>query len=78
VVEAAPVTVIAKPPLVVSAVAVTTHADAPEEAATLFTDGVSISTVLAALAPRIIAPDISHAAPFAAPVTFAMTEPLKW
>jgi hypothetical protein len=62
----------------VSAVSAIVHAVAPDEAAILLIEGVLISTVDAALAPRMIAPENSHAAPFAAPVTFAMTEPLKW
>jgi hypothetical protein len=77
VVEAAPVTVTAKPPFVVSAVKDIAHAVAPADAATRLIAGVPINTVEPALAPRMIAPLNSHAAPLAAPVTLAMTEPLK-
>jgi hypothetical protein len=61
----------------VSAVKAIVHADAPDVDATRLIAGVPISTVEAALAPRMIAPSKAHAAPLAAPVTLAMTEPLK-
>jgi hypothetical protein len=75
VVDAAPVTVTANPPLVVSADNATVHAVAPELIATVFSTGVPTKTVEAALAPRVIVASKLQEAVLAAPVTLAITDP---
>ena len=77
VVAACPVTVIAKPPLVVSAVAVTAHVVAPASAYKDVTVAAPTIAVDAALAPLLITPSIYQPFVSPAPVTPAIHSPRK-
>ena len=68
---------IAKPPLVVSAVNAIDHVAAPASAYKEVADGVPTSAVEAALAPRLMTPSTYQPFVSPAPVTPAITSPRK-